>query len=166
MDLLNPKSQVSSHLLWLNSPICVRPGLKSRELRGFYILVHVSINITCCSCPQSLFSSFLMKMGLNSIWNIFHSCFFLYNFFQIFLQYMYLFSAVIGLKVGSEIHFYLCHYVQTIITIEPRHEKTCFLGFWTGPTQLGCTVTDDGFKCLIFRILIVVGLYYLYNAKT
>ena len=36
---------------------------------------------------------------------LFHSCFFLYNFFQTFLQYMYLFSAVIGLKVSSQFHF-------------------------------------------------------------
>ena len=34
--------------------------------------------------------------------------------------------------------------------------------FWvSGTTQLGCTVTDDGYKGLIFRILIVLGLYYL-----
>ena len=133
VDLINPKFQVSNHLLWLNSPICVRPGLKPRrqffELRGFYILEHVSINITCCRCPQSLSSSFLMKMGSNSISNIsFIRAFFLYNFFQNFLQYMYFFSAVFGLKVGSEIHFYLCHN-ETIITIEPRHEKICLLGF-------------------------------------
>ena len=37
---------------------------------------------------------------------LFHSCFFLYNFFQTFLQYMYLFSAVIGLKVSSQFHFF------------------------------------------------------------
>ena len=34
--------------------------------------------------------------------------------------------------------------------------------FWvSGTTQLGCTITDDGYEGLIFRILIVLGLYYL-----
>ena len=28
---LNPKFQVSSHLLWLNSPVCAGPGLKPRR---------------------------------------------------------------------------------------------------------------------------------------
>ena len=72
---------------------------------------------------------------------------------------MYLSSAVFGLKVGSEIHFNLCHYVQTNITIESWHVKTCLLRFWFSPT--GCTVKDDGCKGLIFQILILVGLYYL-----
>ena len=52
--------------------------------------------------------------------------FFLYNFFQNFLQYMYFFSAVFGLK--SVVKFTFTS-VQTIITIEPWHEKTCLLGF-------------------------------------
>ena len=85
---------------------------------------------------------------------------YMYLFSAVF-GYMYLFSGVFCLKVGTEIHFYLCHYIQTIITIEPRHEKTYLLGFGTGPTQLDCIIKDDGYKDLIFRILIVVGLYYL-----
>ena len=128
MDLLNPKSQVSSHLLWLNSPICVRPGLKPRELRGFFLYSRTCINKHNVLQLSSKFVFIIFNENGNQqhLKFPFHSCFFLYNFFQFFLQYMYLFSAVIGLKVGSEIHFYLCHYVQTIITIEPRHEKTCF----------------------------------------
>ena len=74
---------------------------------------------------------------------------------------MYLSPAVFGLKVGSEIHFYLCQYVQTIITIDLRHVKPCLLRFCFGPTQLGCTVKDDGYKGLILRILILMELNYL-----
>ena len=126
------------------------------------------IYLTCINKHNVLqLSSMFVFIFFNEIGNqqylkyLFHSCVFLYNFLQTFFQYMYLSSAVFGLKVGSEIHFYLCHYVQTIITIELRHVKTCLLRFCFGPTQLGCTVKDDGYKGLIFRILILVGLYYL-----
>ena len=100
MDLLNPKSRVSSHLLWLNSPICVRPGLKPRELRGFLY------SRTCINKHNVLqLSSKFVFIIFNENANQQHLKYlsfllFLYNFFQIFLQYMYLFSAVIGLKVG------------------------------------------------------------------
>ena len=43
---LNPKSQDSSHLLWLYSPVCVRPGRKPRRpvfsQRGSYVCGIVS----------------------------------------------------------------------------------------------------------------------------
>ena len=31
LSFLNPKFQASSHLLWLYSPVCVRPGRKFKD---------------------------------------------------------------------------------------------------------------------------------------
>ena len=43
---LNPKFQISSHLLWLYSPVCVGPGRKQRRLvfsqRASYCKEHLS----------------------------------------------------------------------------------------------------------------------------
>ena len=51
------------------------PSQKSAtDLGSRWTEKHVSIHITCCSCPQSLSSSFLMKLGINSIWNISSIC--------------------------------------------------------------------------------------------
>ena len=96
----------------------VRPGLKPRrqffELCGFYINKHNVLQVS----SKFVFVIFNENGNQQYLKYLFDSCFFLYNFFQNFLQYMYLFSAVFDLKVGSEkIHFYLCHYVQIIITI-------------------------------------------------
>ena len=129
MELLNPEFQVSSHLLWLNSPICVRPDFKPAN--SFFLYSRTCINKYNVLQLSLKFVFIILNENGNQqhLKYLFHSCFFHYNFFQTFFQYMYLFSAVIGLKVSSEIHFYLCHYVQTIIEIEPRHEKTCLLCF-------------------------------------
>ena len=48
---LNPKFQASSHLLWLYSPICVRPGRKPRRpvfsQRGSFNYSVTEENINC-----------------------------------------------------------------------------------------------------------------------
>ena len=112
VDSLNPKFQVSNHLLWLNSPICVRPGLKPADSFSNYAVLYTRICINKHNVLQV--SSKFVFVVFNENGNqqylkyLFHSCFFLCNFFQNFLQYMYFFSAVFGLKVGCEIHFYLC----------------------------------------------------------
>ena len=57
---LNPKFQASSHLLWLYSPVCVRPGRKPRRpvfsQRGSYMLAtRILVIVLCVVC---LFVSF------------------------------------------------------------------------------------------------------------
>ena len=50
---LNTKSQASSHLLWLHSPVCVRPGRKPRRLvfsqRGSNILDETYMVLKDCA---------------------------------------------------------------------------------------------------------------------
>ena len=46
--------------------------------------------------------------------------------------------------------------LKKIETFEPRHKKTCLLGFQPGPTQ-----TLEMARGLQFRIWEVEGLYYL-----
>ena len=50
---LNPKIQASNHLLWLHSPVCVRPGWKSRRpvfsQRDSYV-IYVSLFICATAC--------------------------------------------------------------------------------------------------------------------
>ena len=49
LDFLNPKLQVSSHLLWLYSQVCVGPGRKPRRpvfwLRGSYVSVLIGATL-------------------------------------------------------------------------------------------------------------------------
>ena len=104
MELLNPKFQVSSHLLWLNSPICVRPGLKPRR-QVFFSRTCINKHYVLQLSSKFVFIIFNENGNQQHLKYLFHSCFFLYNFLQTFLQYMYLFSAVIGLKVSSQFHF-------------------------------------------------------------
>ena len=64
---LNPKFQASSHLLWLYSPVCVRPGRKPRRPvfseRGSFIFAKFDdsshalcflVTLACLSGPWSL----------------------------------------------------------------------------------------------------------------
>ena len=56
-----PKSEISSHLLWLNSPVSVGPGRKSRRPVGSYennfdvfIVLLPMINCCCCTCINQM----------------------------------------------------------------------------------------------------------------
>ena len=56
LNFLNPQFQVSSHLLWLYTLVCVGPGRKPRRpvfsQRGSYV---VGINLTSCHLNTSVF---------------------------------------------------------------------------------------------------------------
>ena len=53
---LNPKFRVSSHLLWLYSPVCVGPGRKPRRpvfsQRGSYNCLAFMLTIYACDCSS------------------------------------------------------------------------------------------------------------------
>ena len=98
VDLLNPKFQVSSHLLWLNSPICVRPGLKTcRQFCELHVRVFIYSYMYQLKHNVLQLSSKFVFIIFNENENQQHfeisfiHAFFLYNFFQTFLQYKYLF---------------------------------------------------------------------------
>ena len=59
---LNPKFQASSHLLWLYSPVCVRPGRKPRRP---VFLQRGSINVRPAQLAQ-----FIVHLGLACIWEL------------------------------------------------------------------------------------------------
>ena len=74
---LNPKFQASSHLLWLYSPVCVRPGRKPRRpvfsQRGSYVPRHnfqwYELNPIVLSILISIvFNCFCLRHSIFHLW--------------------------------------------------------------------------------------------------